>query len=143
MDESAMMAQQIESESQAGEASAQRYSAVEEQVLQPPAAISAASHGILNAHTETSFAHKRRQSQAAHERAHAHKSISQQRDAAIDHKSIDPIGGHPATDARLRFQHKRVETAVLQPESRRKSRDPSANHDYVSVSALRPHEDSP
>src|SRR4029077_20878891 len=32
MDESAMMAQQIESESQAGEASAQRYSAVEEQV---------------------------------------------------------------------------------------------------------------
>jgi hypothetical protein len=138
-----MMAQQIESESQAGDASAQRYSAIEEQILKPPAAITAATRGILNAHTETSFAHKRRQSQAAHERAHPHKSISQQRDAAIDHKSIDSIGGHPAAYARLRFQHQRVEPAVFQPESRRNSRDPSANYDYVSVSALGPHEDFP
>jgi hypothetical protein len=143
MDERAMVTDQIEPEPQAGSASAQRYSAVEEQVLETPAAIPAATCGILNPHTETSFAHQRRQSQAAHERSHAYKSISKQRDAAIDHKSIDPVGGHPATDARLRLQHQRVEAAVLQTESRSNSRDPSANHDYVGVSALRPHEDSP
>src|SRR5467141_1895423 len=113
MDESAMMAQQVESEPQAGDAGAKRYSAVEEQVLEPPAAIAAATCGILNPHTETSFAHQRRQSQAAHERSHAHKSISKQRHATVDHKSIDPVGGHPATDARLRLQHQRVEAAVL------------------------------
>jgi hypothetical protein len=143
MDESAMMVQQIESEPQAGDAGAKRYSAVEEQVLEPPAAITTATRGILNAHTKTSFAHKRRQSQAAHERAHAHKSITKQRDATIDHKSIDSIGSHPAAYARLRLQHQRVEAAVLQPESRSNSCYPSANHDYVGVSALGPHEDSP
>src|SRR5205814_9820958 len=75
MDKGAMMAQQIESESQASDASAQGYSAVQEDVLEPPAAITASTLGILNAHTETSFAHQRRQTQTAHQRAHAHKSI--------------------------------------------------------------------
>ena len=51
-----MMTQQVESESQAGDPSTQGYSAVEEQVLEPPAAITTATRGILNAHAETSFA---------------------------------------------------------------------------------------
>ena len=51
-----MMTQQVESESQAGDAGTQRYSAVKEQVLEPPAAITSATRGVLNAHTETSCA---------------------------------------------------------------------------------------
>jgi len=74
VDQSAMMAQQIESESQAG-TRARKIFAIEEQILnrraipRQPAASECA--------TETSFAHSG-DNPAAHERAHPHKSISQQ-----------------------------------------------------------------
>jgi len=143
VDERAMMAQQVESKSRAREARTQRNCAIKEQVIKSSRSVPAATGGVLNPDAEFSFAHEWRKIQALHKSAHRTKGIAEERHAAVDHKAVDAIRRHTAADARFRLQHQRVEAAVLQPESRSNSRDPSANHDYVGVSALGRHEDSP
>ena len=59
MDESAMMAQQVESKTKRSDARAERNSAIEKQVVKASAAVAAAAGGVLNADAELAFAHQR------------------------------------------------------------------------------------
>src|SRR2546422_83549 len=131
MDERAMMAQKVESETDAGQTAAPGNTAIKEQVFEASAAIAAASSGILNPHAEAALAHQRRKTQAPHESTHGAKGITEKGDAAIDDKPVDAVGGHASADARFRFKDQGVEPAILEPERCAEPRDASADDDNV------------
>src|SRR5882672_2314965 len=109
MTECAMMAQQVPAKPQASDSRAQRNSAIQQQSFKPSAAVAAATGGILNSHPKFARAYERRKVQSSHQRPHGGESIAKQRNATIDHESVNAIRGHAATHACLGFENQRLE----------------------------------